>query len=306
MSANMIGTSRKLLPVSELRRLRTGSYEERIEHVYQVLESHYGPGVDLIATRDDCAVVRTPEGYYRVRVEGGKTHVIGSLDVWDYGPESAYAAVESAAGGIAERVIRGDTRAAVQLLVETIGGMGAVPAVAPGVSFEVVRLESYLKRPALWRRFLESRRREFEDFLGEELRELREGRLISDLSQLYDGSIESEDTESCEGEVESQLAVVGARLEALQSEVVGALKTAEHELRQEQKEGASIGSFLAFARDLRDDLRETRRRSDDALVTVDGIRSRGKLCDVLVEELYDREVAGRFMAVAARRLSEAD
>lgn len=306
MSANMIDTPKKLLPVSELRRLRTGSYEERIEGVWQALESFYGPGaVDLIATRDDCAVVCTAEGYHRVSVEGGSCRVIQELDVRDYESASTYTAVEEAAGQVADKVVRGDIRGAVALLEGIMGSAAALPPGIPGVDFEVIRLEGYLKRPTLWRRLFESRRDSFEEFLDAQLQELQERRLISDLSKLYDGSIEVANLDDYEDQVEAQLVAVGERLEGLQTRVVEALKTAELELREERAEGSAVETFLAFMRDLRDDLREVRRRGEDALVTVDGIRSRGKLCDVLVEELYDREVAGRFVVVAAERLSEA-
>ena len=306
MSANMIETPKKLLPASELRRLRIGSYEERIEEVGRALDSFYGPGAfDIVATREDCAVVHTAEGYHRVGVEDGTCRVIQELDVRDYESASTYSLVEEAAGRVAEKVIQGDIRSAVELLDGVMGSVAALPAVAPGVDFEVVRLEGYLKRPALWRRLLRSRREGFEVFLGEELQELQEGRLISDFSKLYDGAVGSANLYECEDEVETRLAAVGERLRALQAEVVEALKTAEYELREEQTEGGPVEALLAFMRDLRDDLREVRWRGEDALVTVDGVRSRGKLCDVLVEELHDREVAGRFSAVAARRLSEA-
>ena len=302
MSANMIESPKKLLPVSESRRLRTGSYEERIESAMRALESFYGPGaVDLIATRDDCAVVSTAAGYHRVSIEGGTCRVIQELDVQDYESASTYMAMEEAAGRVADKVVQGDIRAAVQLLEGILGGVAALPPTTPGVDFEIVRLEGYMKRPTLWRRLFEARRDSFEDFLDGRLQELQEGRLISDLSKLYDGSIEVANLDDYEDQVEVQLAAVGERLRGLQAEVLEALKTVELGLRDEQ----TVETFLAFTRDLRDDLREVRRRCEDALVTVDGIRSRGKLCDVLVEELYDREVAGRFVVVAAERLSEA-
>lgn len=296
MSAKMIDRSDKLLPTSELRRLRVGSYEDRIEATRRRLRDLLGEEpFTVLATRQDEAIVHARDGFYRVALTEGE---VSNLDVEVFSPDATLALVEREAEGIADLFIRGSVESARTRLENLV-----LAAPSEAADDPVSRLRARMLAPASWRRLFEARRGEMLDFLGDEAETLEEARLHPKLGKLYDGSIDEGNLDNYEDRVAEDLGDVLERLGQLRDDVDGALETIG--AAYTETPDAVVNVVGCFAGDLLDDLRGLQESGSRVAESVDDIRTRGKLCDTLVEGLHDREVASRFVVAVANRMIEA-
>lgn len=296
MSAKMIERSNKLLSDAELRRLRMGSYESRIEETVRAVRAALGDvPFEIVSTRDNGAVVFADEKFLRVTLtEDGPT--LSDLDVEVFDTATRYAFVEREAGVVADLFLRGAMKSAVARL-ENLVPRAAISDTA------VARIEAQIAVARPWKQMFEARREFILDFLGDEIVALEEGRLRLKLGKLYDGSIEEGKLDSYVDRVAEVLGIVVGRIEQAHDEVRAAMLAVRSPLSEASE--PVVSTFRQFADDLLSDLSALHESSSHAIEVVDDIRARGTLCDTLVEGLHDREVASRFVVVVADRMVEA-
>jgi len=296
VSPKMIESPNKLLPAAELRRLRIGSYEERIGEANAVARVLLGETpFQVVATREKDAVIYTDGKFLRMELrEEGPTLSELDVEVFDGSSRPAYADREAVA--VADLFLRG----AVKLAVGRLENL--VPLVRHGVG-PVEKIEGRITAPRLWKRQFDARRDHIVRFLGEGAESLEEAQLRQNFGKLYDGSIEEGKLVEHEDQVTEVLGIVLKRLGQIRDEVGTALATATDALAESA--GTVADTFTRFADDLYGDLFALQEATSNAIETVDDTRSRGKLCDTLVAGLHDREVASRFVVVVAERMVEA-
>jgi len=296
VSAKMIESQNKLLPGAELRRLRMGSYEARIEEMSRVVHASLGDEpFEIVATQDSGAVVYADGRFLRLELtEDGPS--LTDLDVETFDAASLYAFMEREAGVVADLFLRGSVKSAVARLENL------VPAV-PLPSGATAKIEALIAAPRPWRRLFEARRDYIVGFIGEDAEALEEGRLRPNFGKLYDGSIEEGKLDNYEDRVSEGLGIVLDRLGQIRDEVGSALASATDALSESTEPIAAL--FSRFADDLYADLFALHESASHATEAVDDIGTRGKLCDTLAEGLYDREVASRFVVVVADKMVEA-
>lgn len=296
MSAKMIESPSKLLPDAELRRLRVGSYEARIEEAAQAVRAGLGDEpFEIVATQDGRAVVYSGGKFFRMELtEDGPT--LSDLDVEVFDTTSLHAFVEREAGAVVDLFLRGAVKSAVSRLENLV-------PIAPISGGDAEKIEAMIAAPRPWRRLFEARREFIVGFLGDDVEALEEGQLHQNFRKLYDGSIEEGKLDSYEDRVVKGTGIVLGRLEQARYEVEAALTSVADALSKSTEPVTAL--FSLFADDLHTDLSDLHESSSRVTEEVDDIRTRGKLCDALVGGLYDREVASRFVVVVADRMVEA-
>lgn len=296
MSPKMIENTDKLLPDAELRRLRVGSYEERIGEIAAVSRVLLGETpFQVIATRERDAILYTDGKFLRLelREEGP---ALSDLDVEVFDQVSRLGFAEREAATVADLFLRGELKSAVSRLENL------VPAIR-STGGPVARIESLVAAPRPWKRQFVIRRDHIVGFLGEAMESLEEGQLRQNFGKLYDGSIEDGKLDSYEDRITEGLGIVLDQLGQLRDEVGNALVAATEALAESTETVAD--EFARFADDLFGDLQTLHEISSRTIEAVDDTRLRGRLCDTLVEGLHDRKVASRFVVVVADRMVEA-
>lgn len=291
----MIENLNKLLSASELRRLRTGSYESWIEEVRGVVRALVsGDQFEVVATRKDGAVIYTDGKFLRLELcESGP--VLSDLDVELFEERSPTLAQREAVA-VADLFLRGAMRKAVTRLE---GAVSVVRATTDAVAL----IESQIVSPRLWKRQFDARKGHIIRFLGDRAAGLEEAQLRWNFGKLYDGSVEEGKLVEHQGRVAEALADVMGRLGQIRDEVGSSLVMVSDALAESA--GTIADTFACFADDLYGDLSTLHEATSHVIETVDDTRSHGRLCDMLVAGLHDREVAGCFVVVVAERMVEA-
>jgi len=292
----MIESPNKLLPDAELRRLRSGSYEVKIEEVARAVRAGLGDvPFEVVATQEYGAVVYSGGKYVRVELtEDGPT--LSDLDVEVFDMTSMHGFVGREAGVVVDLFLRGEMKSAVSRLENLV----PKTRVSGG---KVAKIEGMIAAPRPWRRLFEAREDHILGFIEGDVEALEEGRLRQKFGKLYDGAIEEGKLSAYEDRVTEGLRIVIDRLGQIRDEVGTALAVATTTLSEST--GPIADMFARFADDLFADLCAIHESGSHAIEAVDDIRSRGRLCDTLVGGLHDREVAGRFVVVVANRMVEA-
>lgn len=301
MSAKMIGGSTKLVPSAELRRLRTGSYESKIAEAAQIVRGRLGDvPFEIVATRETEALVCMEGRFHRVPLRGESSAKPQVIDVEVFDESNVRAFAEREAHTIADLFLRGSVKTAVVRLENLVP---FVPS-SMGLPRDVLRVEAAVQAPRTWRRIFEARRDFIAQFIGDDQATLVAGRLRPCFGKLYDGSIEEGNLSECSTQVTEELGVVLDRLKGIGEAVVEARKSMA--LVEATESNEVWQSFRAFADDLSLDITMIRDTASKVLESLVDVSARGKLCDILIEALYDREVAGRFVVVVADRMAEAN
>lgn len=288
---------RKLIPAPELRRLRIGSFEEKIGEAKAVAQALLGPvPFEIIATRENDAVVYTDGRFLRLelREEGPR---FSPLDVDVVDPSSIHAFVEDEAQLIAKLFLEGSLQMALEHL------QNLVPSV-PSKRDALAQVEFAVSAPRHWRRVFAARSKQFGRFCGDDLSSLEEGRLRPKFDRLYDEPINEDKLGDYADRVTEDLETVTQRLEQMQEATAAALTSLGESLLDPAEGDEVLESFGHFAEDLADDLRLLGGTYSHALEAVDGVSARGRLHDIIVEGLHEREVASRFVVVVATRLAD--
>lgn len=293
MSAKMIVKSNKLISIAELRRLTLGSFEAKIEEVRQsICRNLNKESFEILATKDNEAVICTGGKFYRASLTEGEPFLT-ELDVEAFSHSNVRSLIEREARLIADLYIRGSVKEAVAKLEKL------VPMVPLFKGDKIVgTVEALLTAPRPWRRLFELRCDRIKDFLGEEVVVVENARLHPKFGKLYDGSIAEDELDSYDERVTEDLEVVIGRIAKVRDNIRAAFVAAGAYLFESAEQ--VISEYRLFADDLWRDLCSLHELSSHAMTVVDDTRDRGKLCDMLVNGLYDREVAGHFVVVAAK------
>jgi len=265
----------KLLPASELRRLRTGSYEDRIESAAAALRGHFGDrAFEIISTRDNGTVVFSEGAFQLIRLEASEAVVTDlRVEVFDHTNASTF--IEREASTIVSLFMEGATDIAISRL------RALVPAVP-----QTPQVDALLAISRPWLRLFEERRDSIIDFIGGEMASIE-----SDLlrRKLYDEPINV--AESLESLID--------RLGKIRSDVESVL------ILEAESSEPIFDLFGRFATDLFDDLQILHEVSSNVMTTAKDAHDRSKLYDSLIEGLRDREIASCFVVTAANRMVEA-
>jgi hypothetical protein len=288
--------SRKLIPASELRRLRIGSYEEKISEAAAVARVLFGDApCEIIATRENDVVVYSDGKFFRMELrEDGPA--LSDLGVEVFDSSNVHTFVEREAETIAGLFMEGAVNAATRRL------RNLVPVV-PTKRDALAQVEFVAAAPREWRRIFEVRSKAFGRFVGDDLSGLEEAQLRPQFEKLYDGSINEGKLKSYSDRVAGDLKTVAQRLERMHEDTAAALASVQDQLSDPSEGAAVLGVYKGFAEDLVDDLRLLDETFSHALEAVDDVGARGRLHDVAVVGLHEREVASRFVVVVADRMA---
>jgi hypothetical protein len=309
----MIGLSRKLMAVSELRRLMQGSYEQKISEAGEAIRAHFTKmqgeekPVEIVSTHSDSVVVMSEGMFHRARFEtsdNGSIRVteVAPLDVEVFDESGLDSFVQREASEVVDLFMRGSTKAALSRLGDLAPLVHRNPARDQAKVVEAV--VAALGAPRPWKRFFEARGSHLKRFILDDLAELEEGRLHPKFSKLYDGTIDEGKLNGYSDLVDEDLEIVIDRLEVVKDATHSAFETAGGSLHK--IDGSDIVPiYEGFATDLIDDLRAIHELGSRAAFEISDVGAKGQLRDVLAEGLHAREVASRFVVVVANRLTEA-
>ena len=292
----MIG-NRKLVPASELRRLRIGSYEEKIGEANAVARVLFGEAVfEIVATRESDAIVYSDGRFLRMEFheEGPR---LSDLDVEVLDPSNVWEFVGREASLIAGLFLEGSRDMATTRL------QNLVPSV-PARRDALAQVEYVAASPREWRRTFKARSKAFGRFVGDDLSGLEESRLHAKFKKLYDESINEGKLADYSDRVAEDLKTVTQRLAKMHEDTAAALASMRDQLSNPVEGAEILGAFTRFAEDLVDDLRLLDETHSHALEVVDGVGARGRLHDIVVEGLHEREVASRFVVVVAEKMAD--
>ena len=268
------------LPItpSELRRLRCGSYESRIEDAAAGAREHFGDvPFEIIATRENGVVVLSEGRCQLIAVEGGDT-LAEDLNV----DMRSLSSMKQEARNIVDLFLNGSSRAAVCRLEELV-------PTAPSI-MKMVEMAVNEDRP--WHSLFSDRQEHIKSFIGEDG---ASDQLRQKFGRLYDESIDDSAQEDLESVVD--------RLAVLKNSVESSLGSVE-ELLGEATDPV-LEQFRFFAEDLLDDLRLLHEESSNAMTAIDGFYDHEVLSSIIVRGLSDREAASRFVVAAASEMIEA-
>jgi hypothetical protein len=290
-----------LLPPSELRRLSTGSYEQRIERVSEALDSHLGgKSFTLIATHPSEVVALVEGTVFRFALEEdrfGSLRFVAARSV----PVETLAVSESRDRWLQE------SREIVFLVFE-----GREDMVAGRLRSLVSRVRSmprdkdlveavhqHLRAPRFWREVVKAQGSG--TLLSESVESPVEDRLRLTFRALYDGSSAVEAGQYAD-RINEELGWVMERSDELMQAVRASVVSVQGELSRAKAGEPQLVKFEDFATDLIDDLRSLCEMGLQAGFATGDVRERARLHDVLVEGLRERSAACRFVAVVADRL----
>jgi hypothetical protein len=310
----MITISNKLVPAAELRRVTSGSFEQKIETSSEIITTHlrdqvFGEDaqIEVVATYADHAVVHAKGLFHKVDLresESGAIHVVGvsplEVETIDESDVSKFAARE--AESVVDLFFKGSVEAARGKL------RGILPIVLTDrqrdESQAVEAVESLLTAPRSWRTLFQERSAQFKRFILDELETLEEHRLQSKFQVLYEGSIDGPELSGYADLVAEDLGIVLDRIAAIQESTESAYRAAAPALDAASEEGdATFPMYKGFAEDLNNDLQQLHDRASKAALEIEDVACRGKLRDMLAEAVHPYEVASRFVVAVATRLT---
>lgn len=310
-------TTKYFLPLAEIRKLATGSYEQLIVGVDSVVQESskalFGEEVvcEIVGTFPDSVIVLSEDGrLVRAkweRAEDGTAKIVShqELEVPRYSAENR------------EEYARLEVRRAVRAWQEgrVDEAQKIISEVAPYVdqrdsqddSKVVEMLAVEFKSPRPWRTLLQTKASKIRPMIGEAaVRKIESQKAAPKFTLLYNGTLTEEEILGYRDLVESDFRYLTTRVKALRDLVKASYEGVGSVVRSEElKEEDAIKTFVTFSEDLISDLRRLHQVVSEATQKVSQLDSLGKLFDVISEGMQDYEVAGRFVEVMSRRLIEA-
>jgi len=277
----MINEDNSLLFIaaSELRRLRCGSYESKIEDGAAIARKHFGDRpFEVVATRENGVVVLSEGRCQLVSVEGGETKT-EDLDV----ATKVSFSIEHEARNIVDLFLEGASRAAMSRLEDLVPNTPS--------SMSTMKFIVEAKRP--WRSLFEARRDEMEHFAS---KEATSDQLHQKFARLYD--------EPTDGNAQKDLEGVVDRVAVLKESVETSLGAVSNFLLTEKE--PTLDQFKFFSEDLLDDLRMLHKESSNAMTAEDDFYDQGVLAGIISSGLPERESASRFVVAVASKMIEAN
>lgn len=294
-------TGLDFIPPSELRRLRCGSYEQRIEEAMAALAEEYGDTGEVLATYSDSVLWRSAQGFRRVYLhrdgEQGQLEVSSeqSVEVEVIDEEALPAFAERAADEIAALFLKG-ARASALIRLEALALLDLPIRLDEGKVLETVI--GVVEARRLWRDVVQTQHVKFAKFVTEDV-------LCPKFRKLYDRTIEESSAEAYSEIVDTALRSALERLTAMLYATRVAYENVSGRLSEVVAGADVLPVYQEFAQDLISDLEMMVQIGDHAAKKITAVGRRGKLCDVLSEGLNARQIASRFVVAVADRLIEA-
>lgn len=293
--------SGKLVPSAEVRRLRAGSYEQKIERVAAAVQEHFGETpAHVVATREDEAVVLLGEQFMLVSFANGAVLGHEPIEVEVLDEADQHRVLQREVADIVGLYLGGARDKAAERLTELAPMVRIRGAAQPDKIVET--LEWMVNADRFWTGAYKEREEAICAFLDEPAQTLEEARLHPVFRKLYDGLIKRGNLDGYTDLVDDDLAMVTARLEAVYESVSEAVESLSEAPADSSGGEDVLPMFEGFATDLLDDLRSIREMGRTAVRRIADVRTRGKLRDLMAEALHSREVAGRFVVAVADRL----
>jgi hypothetical protein len=160
--------------------------------------------------------------------------------------------------------------------------------------------------PRAWKRLYQEQGPQIRRFLWDDLAKLESHRLQPQFKTLYDGTVPEAKLESYRDLVATRLHELAERAGRLADVVEASAKQAlslESSFRG-LGEDTVLGIFESFSEDMVSDLRGVQGIIDEGLKRLGCVSCLGELYDALVSEMYDYEVAGRFVERMAVKLRD--
>lgn len=301
----------KLLTDSEFRRLRDGSYEDRIGRIREIVVSsasdHFVEGVtpEVVATYSNRAVVISEGQFFDVQVEtsnAGEYRVVGvkPLEVEAYDQSDLGKYVQKEASRAVELFLRGSTESAVEHMLSIVPYVGKE---TKGTELSLEALECVLNKETLWKELLVSKRSEITQIIESALGELEE---CSNVEPKFRTLHECYDQEKLEGYaslVNEDTEAVFSSIESLLEDSSEALEVTKQALEGEDVTGP-LEQFSLFFEALVDDLKTVHRLAEACRVCMgEDVSALSRLHDLLIERLRPYDIGTRFAVAVAQQLS---
>lgn len=300
--------SDKFLPASELRRVRAGSYEQRVERLAEALGAHYQKAyqtqaeVSVLATHPDKVVfVAESQVFIASYQESAKGDIrftrLESAEVETVAPDRVKDYVRKGCAEIVEQFFQGDLKGCLARARELLPY-----AEKPDTQHVLEQVEVAAKAASVWKTALQNHERRAQALLGPKA-SLDDALFSPKFTVLYEN--EDGDAANYSALVEEDLAVAANRLTEMYEEALVAVGKVEAKIRsgRELDEAEDvILMFGEFAQGFVKDLGILHDRTMRAVVEVSGVSSRGKLRDVLAEHSRPFELASRLVHEISMRV----
>lgn len=313
MSATMIPLSNdKLLTDAEMRRLREGSYEDKVSRIQTAVlasaSDHFveGSTVEVLATHPDKAIVTADGHFFEVRLAettGKEVRIVGvsPLKVEAYDKDNLSHYVQREAQEAVDLFMRGSTQAAVDRI------LAAVPYINKSTAsndYSLESVQSEISKNASWKKTLTERSQEIKKLIRTQL---GQGAIEAPREAKFRLLHEETDREKLTGYknlVSEDLDNVIHQITTLWEDAVEAREVAGSAV--EGHEDTILSVFSSFVSGLVEDLQSLGERATVASAASRGdVAAQSKLHDMLIEGLRPYEVGTRFAVAVAQRLDEA-
>jgi hypothetical protein len=310
-------TTKYFVPISEIRKLAEGSFEQTAVTLSQVVENSskqiFGEDVvcELIGTFPDTALVLSENGdVARIRWsrnEQGNPQITGHepVKVSRYSSENRGDYVRQEVRRAVRSWMEGRVDEAKGIIAEVAPYAVGAPSQDPSKVVEALAVE--LKAPRPWRVLLQSRSEQIRPMVGEAaIRKIEEEKVAPKYGPLYNGRLAESEILSYRDLVEGDFVYLTTRVGALKDLVESSYDAVRSVVRSEElKEEEAIKVFVTFSEDLIADLRRLQKIVSEATTQISKLDSLGKLHDTIVEHEADYAVASRFVEAMSSRLLEA-
>lgn len=299
----------------EIKHLLSGSYETLLPRVHEAITADRKRlfGVDehitLLGTFNGYAIVVTESAdVYRVKYEISQRNEIVPVgaEPAQVSRMNADQAVRFESKSFVDAFINGSRSLANEHFARLTAIVRDLP-LKPEPQQVSEAFETLVRGTRPWKKLFEEKTSEIKKTLETDMPKIEEGRLGEKFRKLYDGSIPESELPGYEALVTSDLKYLGGRIDALTesaSRSVERFHGAVPALKKAQTD-PTIKMFESFAEDYLADLASVKKSLTTSLEHLNRVDAKGKIYDVLANELQRYEVAGRFVENMSRRLSEA-
>jgi hypothetical protein len=300
------------IPSEEIKKLAFGSYESLCARVSKAIQEAaprlFGAEctVEGLSTFNGHAIVVAEAKCYRVKFEESDRGVIvpvhaEPLSTPVYKTVEDFAVRESKA--FVDDFFSGAKTSGTERIQSLIPMIKEKVVPTPEKVMESFSLMVQGERP--WKKFYTESLSKIQAQLQTEWAALEESRTHAKFTKLYDGGLQESELSGYRDLVTSDLKYLSQRVGNLHESVENAVKayTAKSAAKTDKKD--TVKMFEAFADDFFADISGVKKSLSEAIQLLNRVDRFGKIYDVLADELFRYEAAGRFVEKMARALSEA-
>lgn len=305
------------VPTDAVRQILHGSYEHLVARLDEAVQGEreriFGTKdvpVRVLGTFPGSAVIATVDGRFaRVRFEeqkGGVIKVVAHepVNLPVVTEQNLDAFIKKESEDVVEEMLHGNPARAAAKLRGLVPFMEGRTQVSPKQVTESLVVAAHA--PRAWKRLYQEQGPQIRRFLWDDLAKLESNRLRPQFKTLYDGTIPEAKLESYRDLVATRLHELAERAGRLADVVEASAKQAlslESSFRG-LGEDTVLGIFESFSEDVVSDLRGMQSIIDEGMKRLGCVSCLGELYDALVSEMYDYEVAGRFVERMAVKLRD--